>query len=56
MIAVMEGIAENGRDASVILAAVLEKLSDVVSESRILSAQEVPHIVEAERNRRQMLG
>ena len=52
----MQGIAENGRDTAVVLAAVLEVVADVFGEGRVLRAQEIAHIIEPEHDRCQMLG
>ena len=56
VIAMMQGIAEDGRDAAVVLAAVFEIASDVVSKGRVFLAQEIANVVEPEHHRRQMLG
>jgi hypothetical protein len=56
VISVVQGIAEYGRDAAVVLAAVLEVLRDVFGEGGLLPAQEVADVVEPDHHRRQMLG
>jgi hypothetical protein len=55
VISVMKGIVENDRNTPVVLAAVLEVAADVFSETSVLLAQEITHVIESDRDRRQML-
>jgi hypothetical protein len=55
VVAVAQGIGENGANTDVVLAAILYVACDVSSENRVPFAQEVTHIIESDHDRGQML-